>query len=390
MVAIHGDHAADFAGVQAHERAGREHRDLREQRLHERRRERLVLGAHDLADRLVRPEPRPRSRRHRQPGVGVDQTEDLRVLTDGGAVQALREALSLLALVVLEHRLDEAFARGRPAANQLDREPRMRAVDRLLVGRQRVEPSEQSLGSLPESDVDQAAGHAELDPTRAVVADARADRHREHGDARLVERQVVDAGQRRRVVGHPKELARPLQRDRAAIDDLLVLRPRKRVPRADQLADAGEEELELGKERLHALRRRLVHDRQRVEARSRLDGAWLLGGGRRRRGTRRLHHRAWTWRGWRRRWWRRRGRRRRVLGGVRGLLADDAAHDVAHTHHQATPTMSLITSATIFSPISFTRLEYPTRRATSQRLLISRGVPRVKSKTSLIASSVKS
>jgi len=52
--------------------------------------------------------------------------------------------------------------------------------------------------------------------------------------------------------------------------------------------------------------------------------------------------------------------------------------------------MSLITSAMIFSPISFTRFEYPTSRATSHRLLISRGVPRVKSKMSLIASTVKS
>jgi len=45
--------------------------------------------------------------------------------------------------------------------------------------------------------------------------------------------------------------------------------------------------------------------------------------------------------------------------------------------------MSLITSAMIFSSISFTRFEYPTSRATSHRLLISRGVPRVKSKIEL-------
>jgi hypothetical protein len=52
--------------------------------------------------------------------------------------------------------------------------------------------------------------------------------------------------------------------------------------------------------------------------------------------------------------------------------------------------MSLITSATIFSLTSLTRFVYPTSSATSQRLLISRGVPRVKSKISLTASSVKS
>jgi len=36
MVAIHGDHAADFAGFRRTSAAGREHRDLREQRRHER------------------------------------------------------------------------------------------------------------------------------------------------------------------------------------------------------------------------------------------------------------------------------------------------------------------------------------------------------------------
>ena len=51
--------------------------------------------------------------------------------------------------------------------------------------------------------------------------------------------------------------------------------------------------------------------------------------------------------------------------------------------------MSLMTSATIRSLISVTRFVYPTSSATSQRLLISRGVPRVKSKISLTASSVK-
>ncbi len=48
---------------------------------------------------------------------------------------------------------------------------------------------------------------------------------------------------------------------------MLELRPRKLVARADQLADAGQEELKLREERLRALGQRLRLDLQRVEER---------------------------------------------------------------------------------------------------------------------------
>src|SRR6185312_5792104 len=79
----------------------------------------------------------------------------------------------------------------------------------------------------------------------------------------------------------------------------------------------------------------------------------------------------------------------RPLGRPGRRLAHHAAHQVAHAHHQDTPTMSLMTSAMIFSPISLARLVKPTSSATSHRLLISRGVPCVKSKMSCTASGVK-
>src|SRR5437867_11229484 len=386
MVAVHRGHAADLAGVQADEGARWEDGDLREKRLDQGGWKGLVLGAHDLADRLVRSEARPRRRRQRERRVGVDQAQDLGVRVHGGPVEALRETLPLFALVMLEHRLDDLLVRRGPAADPLDRQPRVRAVETLLLRGQRVEPAREALGQLPEPDVDQAAGHAELHPPRPIVPDTRADGDPERRDARLVESQVIDAGERDGIVGHPEELTRPLQRHDAALDEVLQLRPRERVAGADDLADARQEKLELRAERFRALagwlrQRRL--ERQRVEARRRLDGGRRLDP-RRGRGPGHLRNRARP-----RRPCRRVGRRR-SLDLVRRLLADDTAHDVAHAHHQETPTMSLITSAMIFSPISFTRFEYPTSRATSHRLLISRGVPRVKSKTSLIASSVKS
>src|SRR5947199_8579118 len=52
---------------------------------------------------------------------------------------------------------------------------------------------------------------------------------------------------------------------------------------------------------------------------------------------------------------------RRLLGGRglggRRLLGGYAAREVAHADHRQTPTMSLITSAMIFSPTSFSRFE---------------------------------
>src|SRR5437899_1478802 len=103
MVAVHRGHPADLARVQAHEGARWEDGDLRKERLDQGGRKGLVLGAHDLADRLVRSEPRPRRRRHRESRVRVDQAEDLGVLVHGGSVEPLRKALRQLALVVLEH-----------------------------------------------------------------------------------------------------------------------------------------------------------------------------------------------------------------------------------------------------------------------------------------------
>src|SRR5262249_40777358 len=290
------------------------------------------------------------------------------------AVKTLREALTLLALVMLEHRVHDRLAGRRPPADPFHRQPRVRAVGCLLLEGQRVEPAQEALGQLPESDVDEAAGHAELHPRRALIPDARADGDRQDRHPRLVDGQVVDARGRGGAVGYPEEVARALQGRRAAFDKSLELRPRERVAGAHDLANARHEELGLGEERLRALGRHLGEhglERQRAETRH-LDGALRLGV-----------------------MWPRfvRGRRcgrRRLAGRVRRLVADEAPHDVAHPNHQATPTMSLITSAMIFSPISFTRLEYPTSRATSHTLLISRGVPWVKSKMSLIASGVKS
>ena len=275
------------------------------------------------------------------------------------AVKTLREALPLLALVMLQHRLGEPLARRRPAADPFDRQPRVRSIEGLLVGRQRVEPAHQPLGQLPEPDVDQTAGHPQLDLPRPLVADAGAGGDRQHGDPRLVKREVVDAaGGRGRVVGHPEEVAARRQRRDAAVAQLLELRPRERVAGAHQLANAGEEQLELGEQGLGAFGRRLDGGGlglEVVDAGHGRRGAWRLDGARRRDGTRRGLHGA-----------RRRGsagrRRRRLRGNglrrrLRGLLPGHTAHEIAHADHQETPTMSLMTSAMIFSPTSLTRFE---------------------------------
>jgi len=83
----------------------------------------------------------------------------------------------------------------------------VRAVQGLLLRGQRVELAQKALGQLPEPDVDEAAGHAELHARPPVVPDARADGDREGRHPRLVNGQVVDAGGRRGVVGHPEKLA---------------------------------------------------------------------------------------------------------------------------------------------------------------------------------------
>ena len=172
-------------------------------------------------------------------------------------MEPLRKTLPQLALVVLEHGLDEALALRRPAPDALDRQPRVRVVERLLLRGQRVEPAQQAVGQLPEPDVDQAAGHAELRPAGPIVPDTRGDGDRERRDPALVTGQVVHAGERDRVVGDPEELTRAFQRHHAALDEMLQLGPRERVAGAEDLADARQEKLELGEERLRALGGRL-------------------------------------------------------------------------------------------------------------------------------------
>src|SRR5262249_41120341 len=105
VVAIDRDHAPDLVRVESHDRARWKHRDLGEQRLDQRRRKLIVARLHDLANGLVGPLARPRRGRQRERGVGVDERDDLRIGIDGGSVQTLREALPLLALVVLQNRL---------------------------------------------------------------------------------------------------------------------------------------------------------------------------------------------------------------------------------------------------------------------------------------------
>jgi hypothetical protein len=143
-------------------------------------------------------------------------------------------------------------------------------------------------------------------------------------------------------VGHPEEVGGARERGDDAVDEGLQMRPREGRAGAQHVARVAEQLLELVEERLRALRGRL--------RRGRLGGDGLAA--RRRRLRERGGHGHAAGGG-------DHGPLGRTLGGrpLRGgRLADDAAHEVAHAHHQATPTMSLMTSAMIFSPISFARL----------------------------------
>ena len=73
----------------------------------------------DLAHRLVRAQARARARRHGEARVRVGQAEDLRVGVHRGGGQPLREALPLLALVMLEDRLDDVLVRRVPAPDDV-------------------------------------------------------------------------------------------------------------------------------------------------------------------------------------------------------------------------------------------------------------------------------
>src|SRR5206468_12410223 len=146
------------------------------------------------------------------------------------------------------------------------------------------------------------------------------------------------------------------QRRDAAVAQLLELRPRERVAGAHQLANAGEEQLELGEQGLGAFDRRLDGGGlEVVDAGHGRRVAWRLDGARRRDGTR------WGLHGSRRRGsagrWRRRLRGNGLRRRLHGLLPGHTAHEIAHADHQETPTMSLMTSAMIFSPTSLTRFE---------------------------------
>src|SRR5437899_10955245 len=93
--------------------------------------------------------------RRRGPGVGVDETQDLRVRMHVAAGEALREPLPLLAFVVLQHRVHESLERRRPAPNDLGAEPGVRAILHQLLSTQRVEPAQHGRRELPQPHVDQ-------------------------------------------------------------------------------------------------------------------------------------------------------------------------------------------------------------------------------------------
>ena len=269
----------------------------------------------------MRSEARPGGRRDGEPGVGVDEAEDLRVRVDCRARESLREPLLLLPLVMLQHGIRDPVARRAPALDHLGREPGVRAVLLLLFGRERVQPPQDALRELPEADVEQAPCHPEQDEPPTVVPDIGADAYRQHGDLRLVERQVVDPRRRSRIVGNPEELARPLERGDRARYEPLEARPGKRdAPVVHEIAHARHELLDLAVERLGALGGRL--DRRRrgcrcVEGRGRLR---LPPGGRRGGALGQARGQAC----------RRRRRRGRGPGG-------DAAHEVAHADHIRRP-----------------------------------------------------
>src|SRR3970282_2867156 len=94
----------------------------------------LCGGAYDLPARLAGPEPWPGRRRPREARVRVHEAEDLRVRADRRPRHPLREPLALLALVVLQHRLDDTLVRRRPLPDEVGRAPRVRLVLRLLGG----------------------------------------------------------------------------------------------------------------------------------------------------------------------------------------------------------------------------------------------------------------
>ena len=60
VVAVDRDDPPDFLGVQPHDGARRKDGDLRQQHLDEGRRELIVARLDDVADGLVRPQPRAR------------------------------------------------------------------------------------------------------------------------------------------------------------------------------------------------------------------------------------------------------------------------------------------------------------------------------------------
>src|SRR5437667_12467273 len=101
----------------------------------------------------------------------------------------------------------------------------------LLFGRERVQPPQDALRKLPEAYVEQAPCHPEQDEPPTVVPDIGADAYRQHGDLRLVERQVVDPRRRGRLVGNPEELARPPERGARARYEPVEARARNRADR---------------------------------------------------------------------------------------------------------------------------------------------------------------
>jgi len=122
-------------------------------------------------------------------------------------VQPLGEPLALLALVVLEDRLRDVLVGRAPAADDVGRQPRVRAPERELLAGQRVDAAQDGLRHLPEATSNSAAARPSRAEPRAVVADATADAEGQHAHARLVEGDVVDAGRDCRIVGDQKRSA---------------------------------------------------------------------------------------------------------------------------------------------------------------------------------------
>ena len=133
---------------------------------------------------------------------------------------------------------------GDLAESMLKRSFKVKDSGQLLPG-QRVQRSQQRVLHLPQCDVDQAAGQTQRAQPARLVAHVHADPDRHHRDPRLVEGQVVDAGRRGRVVGHPEQIRRAFERRDGAIDQRLQARPRKTARGPDQAADLEEQVLEL-------------------------------------------------------------------------------------------------------------------------------------------------